>query len=221
MDGMDLMDGMDDAPFMHRHEVHPCRAMREGPAPPQPWPEHRRSASHARRVPYTRPVTVPARRSIRRLTSACLAAFAVAASAPLAPTAAAATAAGPTGSIAAAGALLATAAQAAPPAEATAAATTGSVAADAIAPAAKTSSGIPIGLAILVIGGSVLAALFVYLVGRAIRGSSGSTPSTTSGMRPASRRDASTDAWREAGRRQPVPPREGAGDDDSPGERFG
>ena len=33
MDGMDLMDGMDDAPFMHRHEVHPCRAMREGPAP--------------------------------------------------------------------------------------------------------------------------------------------------------------------------------------------
>lgn len=220
MDGMDLMDGMDDAPFMHRHEVHPCRAMREGPAPPQPWPEHRRSASHARRVPYTRPVTVPARRSIRRLTSACLAAFAVAASAPLAPTAAAATAAGPTGSIAA-GALLAAAAQAAPPAEATAAATTGSVAADAIAPAAKTSSGIPIGLAILVIGGSVLAALFVYLVGRAIRGSSGSTPSTTSGMRPASRRDASTDAWHEAGRRHPVPPREGAGDEDGPNERFG
>ncbi|MFZ9691869.1 MAG: hypothetical protein ACO3EP_07475, partial [Phycisphaerales bacterium] len=109
---------------------------------------------------------------------------------------------------------LAAAAQAA----AAAASPTGSAA----APAATASSGIGIGLdlAVLVVGGTVLTALLVYLIGRAIRGSAGSI---SPGMRATSRREASTDAWREAGRRHPVPPRESESTDgdDGPSERFG
>ncbi|MGA1468353.1 MAG: hypothetical protein ACO38V_12000 [Phycisphaerales bacterium] len=107
---------------------------------------------------------------------------------------------------------LAAAAQAA----AAAASPTGSAA----APAAKDSSGIGLDLAVLVVGGTVLTALLVYLIGRAIRGSAGSI---SPGMRATSRREASTDAWREAGRRHPVPPRESetTDGDDGPSERFG
>jgi hypothetical protein len=107
---------------------------------------------------------------------------------------------------------LAAAAQAA----AAAASPTGSAA----APAAKDSSGIGLDLAVLVVGGTVLTALLVYLIGRAIRGSAGSI---SPGMRATSRREASTDAWREAGRRHPVPPRESESTDgdDGPSERFG
>ncbi|MGA1044638.1 MAG: hypothetical protein ACO3ZY_05490 [Phycisphaerales bacterium] len=112
----------------------------------------------------------------------------------------------------AAGFALAAAAQAA----AAAASPTGSAA----APAAKDSSGIGLDLAVLVVGGTVLTALLVYLIGRAIRGSAGSI---SPGMRATSRREASTDAWREAGRRHPVPPRESetTDGDDGPSERFG
>ncbi|MGA1633126.1 MAG: hypothetical protein ACO4BU_13560 [Phycisphaerales bacterium] len=111
-----------------------------------------------------------------------------------------------------AGFALAAAAQAA----AAAASPTGSAA----APAAKDSSGIGLDLAVLVVGGTVLTALLVYLIGRAIRGSAGSI---SPGMRATSRREASTDAWREAGRRHPVPPRESetTDGDDGPSERFG
>ncbi|MGA1707292.1 MAG: hypothetical protein ACO4CI_01170 [Phycisphaerales bacterium] len=128
-------------------------------------------------------MTSPARRSIPRWPSACLAGFALAAAAQ-----AAAAAASPTGS--------------------------------AGAPAAKDSSGIGLDLAVLVVGGTVLTALLVYLIGRAIRGSAGSI---SPGMRATSRREASTDAWREAGRRHPVPPRESetTDGDDGPSERFG
>ncbi|MGA1393622.1 MAG: hypothetical protein ACO38W_10745 [Phycisphaerales bacterium] len=111
---------------------------------------------------------------------------------------------------------LAAAAQAA----AAAASPTGSAAAPAAAPAATDSSGIGLDLAVLVVGGTVLTALLVYLIGRAIRGSAGSI---SPGMRATSRREASTDAWREAGRRHPVPPRESESTDgdDGPSERFG
>ena len=104
---------------------------------------------------------------------------------------------------------LAVAAHAAAPAESTAAA--------ADAP----SSGLPVAIGVLFLGGTMLVALLVIIATRSMRSSVGRL--TRSDRAAKSSHGGSTDAWREAGRRHPVPPREseGATDDDGPSERFG
>ena len=104
---------------------------------------------------------------------------------------------------------LAAAAHAATPAESTAAA------------AEAPSSSLPVAIGVLVLGGTMLVALLVIIAIRSRQSAVGRL--TRSDRAAKSSHGGSTDAWREAGRRHPVPPREseGATDDDGPSERFG